>query len=159
MSRRYISIAEAAEYLGISTKTVRRPISAGEIKGYRIGRYTGKLIRVDLNEIDDKLMNPVGPYWNDDSARPRKRESKPIADRSAAVTRIDPLDRTYYRFCKCGHPRRDHGDYVNHDGPCTAPTWINIPGQLSQSTGPCKCKQFDEETRRRRRIPKSRLRE
>jgi excisionase family DNA binding protein len=39
VSRRYISIPEAAEYLGISTEFVRSLITEGEIKGYRIGSY------------------------------------------------------------------------------------------------------------------------
>ncbi len=39
VSRRYISLPEAAEYLGISTKFVRNLIMEGEIKGYRIGSY------------------------------------------------------------------------------------------------------------------------
>jgi excisionase family DNA binding protein len=72
---RYISIPEAAEYLGISTKFVRSLIAEGEIKGYRIGSYVRhRTLRVDLDEIDEKLMQPIGPYWNDPSAKPRKRE-------------------------------------------------------------------------------------
>jgi excisionase family DNA binding protein len=59
VSRRYISIAAAAEYLGISTKFVRNLIVEGEIKGYRIGSYARhRTIRVDLDEIDEKLMHP-----------------------------------------------------------------------------------------------------
>jgi excisionase family DNA binding protein len=45
MTRRYISLTEAAEYLAISPRTMRRLISDGEIKGYRVGR--GRLIRID----------------------------------------------------------------------------------------------------------------
>jgi excisionase family DNA binding protein len=49
MSRRYISIAEAAEYLKISDRTVRRLIADGELTGYFIGR--GHLmLRVDLRD-------------------------------------------------------------------------------------------------------------
>jgi excisionase family DNA binding protein len=74
VSRRYISIAEAAEYLGISTKFVRSLIAEGELNGYRIGSYARhRTLRVDLDEIDDKLMRPVGPQWNDSTVRPRKR--------------------------------------------------------------------------------------
>ena len=58
MRRRYISIAEAADYLQISTRTVRRLISDGELNGYRIGQ-SGRLIRVDMNEIDAQLMRPI----------------------------------------------------------------------------------------------------
>ncbi|MCW2560338.1 MAG: DNA-binding protein excisionase family [Mycobacterium sp.] len=79
MSRRYISINEAAEYLGISTKFVRNLIMEGEISGYRIGSYARhRTLRVDLDEIDEKLMRPIGPYWNDPSAKPRKRTSNSL---------------------------------------------------------------------------------
>jgi len=75
VTRRYISIEEAAEYLGISTTFVRKLIVEGEIKGYRIGSYARhRTLRVDLDEIDDKLMQPVGAYWNDPTAKPRKRK-------------------------------------------------------------------------------------
>lgn len=109
VTRRYISIPEAAEYLGISTKFVRNLIMEGEIKGYRVGSYARhRTLRVDLDEIDEKLMQPVGPYWNDRSAKPGKRINKnPVPDRSAAVSRVDPLDKSYYRFCACG---RSPGD-------------------------------------------------
>jgi excisionase family DNA binding protein len=152
MTRRYISIAEAAEYLGISARTVRRLIAEGQLKAYRIGKYPGRLIRIDLDEIDEQLMNPIGPYWDDDSARPSKPAAKPPPpDRSAAVKRAAPLHKVYYRFCVCRHAIRDHAE---EDGPCSAPTWVNLPGQLSRDTGPCKCKKFDEDVKRRRRKPK-----
>lgn len=51
--RRLESIPSAAEYLDVSTKTVRRYIAAGRITGYRTGP---KLIRVDLNELDTMLQ-------------------------------------------------------------------------------------------------------
>ncbi len=46
------SIANAAEYFGVSTKTIRRWIASGLLTGYRAGP---KLIRVDLNELDAML--------------------------------------------------------------------------------------------------------
>jgi excisionase family DNA binding protein len=155
VSRRYISIAEAAEYLGISTKFVRNLIAEGELSGYRIGSYARhRTLRVDLDEIDDKLMRPVGPHWNDPTVRPRKRtNNRSVPDRLTAVARIDPLDQTYYRFCTCGH--RAIGDHTQDGvGACRAPTWVNIPGELSRDTGPCQCTEFNEDIRRRRRKPK-----
>jgi excisionase family DNA binding protein len=70
MSRRYISIAEAAEYLKISDRTVRRLIADGELTGYSIGRGH-RMLRVDLDEIDGNLMRPIGFHWNDPSAGDR----------------------------------------------------------------------------------------
>ncbi|MGY4650501.1 excisionase family DNA-binding protein [Mycobacterium sp. URHB0021] len=58
MTRRYITIAETAEYLQISDRTVRRLIADGELTGYRMGR-SRRTIRVDLNEIDEQLMRPL----------------------------------------------------------------------------------------------------
>jgi excisionase family DNA binding protein len=58
--RRYITVAEAAEYLQISDRTVRRLIADGELNGYRMGQ-SGRVIRVDLNEIDEQLMRPMNP--------------------------------------------------------------------------------------------------
>lgn len=58
MTRHYITIAEAAEYLQISSRTVRRLIADGELNGYRMGR-SRRTIRVDLNEIDEQLMRPI----------------------------------------------------------------------------------------------------
>jgi excisionase family DNA binding protein len=56
--RRFITIAEAADYLQISDRTVRRLIADGELTGYRMGR-SRRVIRVDLNEIDEQLMQPL----------------------------------------------------------------------------------------------------
>ncbi|MDT5187595.1 MAG: hypothetical protein QOI29_5753 [Mycobacterium sp.] len=70
MARRYITIAEAAEYLQISDRTVRRLIADGELTGYRMGR-SRRVIRVDLNEIDDELMRPL----NEPPRRIRKRRT------------------------------------------------------------------------------------
>jgi excisionase family DNA binding protein len=54
--RRYAKIAEAAEYLQVTDRTVRAMISDGRLRGYRSG---GRLVRVDLNEVD-AAMQPFG---------------------------------------------------------------------------------------------------
>lgn len=53
--RRLESIHHAAEYAGVSTKTIRRRIADGSLTGYRMGP---RLIRVDLNELDG-LLRPI----------------------------------------------------------------------------------------------------
>ncbi len=53
--RRLESIENAAEYLGVSTKTIRRYIAAGLITGYRAGP---RLIRVDRAELD-AMLRPI----------------------------------------------------------------------------------------------------
>ena len=54
--RRYIKIAAAAEYLDVTTRTIRQMIADGRLTGYRSG---GRLVRVDLNELD-AAMKPFG---------------------------------------------------------------------------------------------------
>ena len=54
--RRLASITDAAEYVGVNPKTVRRYIAAGRITGYRTGP---RLIRVDLNELDAMLLQRI----------------------------------------------------------------------------------------------------
>jgi excisionase family DNA binding protein len=54
--RRLASLAEAAEYAAVNPRTVRRWITDGLITGHRVG---ARLIKVDLNEIDYKVIRPV----------------------------------------------------------------------------------------------------
>ena len=51
-----LSISETADYLGISTKTVRHYIADGRLKAVRIGP---RLIRVHRDSIE-ALMRPIG---------------------------------------------------------------------------------------------------
>jgi excisionase family DNA binding protein len=67
--RRYITIAEIAQYLQVSDRTVRRLIADGELTGYRMGQ-SRRTIRVDLNEVDEQLMRPLNA-----PARIRKRRN------------------------------------------------------------------------------------
>lgn len=53
--RRYCTVAEAAEYIGSSTKFIRALIARGELTGYRIG---SRSIRIDLRELD-AAMTPI----------------------------------------------------------------------------------------------------
>jgi excisionase family DNA binding protein len=54
--RRYLKLSEAAEYLGVTDRTIRNMIADGRLTGYRCGP---RLIRVDLNEVD-AAMSPFG---------------------------------------------------------------------------------------------------
>ncbi len=51
-SRNLVSIAQAADYASVSTKTIRRRISDGSLTGYRLGPRT---IRLDLDEVDESM--------------------------------------------------------------------------------------------------------
>ncbi|MGV5046696.1 helix-turn-helix domain-containing protein [Rhodococcus pyridinivorans] len=50
IERRYVTVQEAAEYLGVCDRSVRRYIARGEITGHRLPG--GKLLRIDLDELD-----------------------------------------------------------------------------------------------------------
>ena len=54
--RRYVKIAEAADYLQVTDRTIRQMIADGRLTGYRSG---SRLVRVDLDELD-AAMKPFG---------------------------------------------------------------------------------------------------
>ena len=56
LARRYISILETADYLGVTERTVRQMIADGRLTGYRMAK---SFIRLDANEID-AAMTPYG---------------------------------------------------------------------------------------------------
>lgn len=51
-SKRLVDLADAAAYAACCRKTIRRRIADGTLHGYRLGK---RLLRVDLNEIDEAL--------------------------------------------------------------------------------------------------------
>lgn len=55
-TRRLVSLTAASEYADVSTKTIRRWIAESKVPGYRAGR----LIKVDLTELDAALRPMVG---------------------------------------------------------------------------------------------------
>jgi excisionase family DNA binding protein len=54
--RRYATSTEAAEYLGVTTRTIRQMVADGRLIAYRNGK---RLVRYDLNQID-ATMQPFG---------------------------------------------------------------------------------------------------
>ena len=60
--RRLIPLAEAAEILAVSTKTVRRYIAAGELDAVRLGRRT---LRIRLESLDRLIdAHPVNTWYH-----------------------------------------------------------------------------------------------
>ena len=56
--KKYISLEQAGEILGVHPRTVRRLISAGEISGYTLGK---RILRVDQAEVEAVLRQiPTG---------------------------------------------------------------------------------------------------
>lgn len=74
--RRLTSIAAAAEFADLSTRTIRRYVAEGRLVGYRVGP---RLIKIDLNELD-ALARPV-PAAEQTVGAPR------VSDRYRRVTR------------------------------------------------------------------------
>ncbi len=54
-ARHLVSVADAAEYVGCATKTIRRRVSEGTLTAYRFGP---RMLRVDLAELD-AVLRPV----------------------------------------------------------------------------------------------------
>ncbi len=54
--RGYVTITDAADYLGVTTRTIRQMIADGRLRGYRSG---SRLVRLRVDEID-AAMQPFG---------------------------------------------------------------------------------------------------
>lgn len=54
-SRTLISQAQAAEYLGVTERTIRNYVSRGMLRGYRVG---GRLVRIDQADVE-QLLRPI----------------------------------------------------------------------------------------------------
>ncbi len=57
----FVSLAQAAEILGISVRTLRRRIAAGELPAFRTGR---RIIRVRISDLERMLRRvPSTGRW------------------------------------------------------------------------------------------------
>jgi excisionase family DNA binding protein len=66
-TRRYISVDDAAEILGVVPKTIRRYVARGKIRGYRVADE--KLLRVASDDVYDLLTPiPTAGGHHDDAA-------------------------------------------------------------------------------------------
>lgn len=59
-TRRLVSLPEAAEMLGLSVKTVRRYIAAGDLDAVRLGRRVIRIKTASLDRLID--AHPVNPW-------------------------------------------------------------------------------------------------
>jgi excisionase family DNA binding protein len=60
ITRRLISLADAADALAVSTRTVRRYIAEGQLEAVRLGRKT---IRIKVDSIERFIdARPVGNW-------------------------------------------------------------------------------------------------
>jgi excisionase family DNA binding protein len=55
-ARRWLNQAQAAEYLGVTDRTIRNYIARGTLAGHRV--RGSRLVRIDRAELD-KLMRPI----------------------------------------------------------------------------------------------------
>ena len=63
--KRLASINAAADYYKVHPRTIRRAIASGVITGWTVGE---KLVRVDLNECDEKLLHVIPTAGSGDVA-------------------------------------------------------------------------------------------
>ncbi len=65
MEKRFLPVAEAAQYLGFNPSVVRRMICRGELPVVRFpGRGQGRVVRIDLKELNlliEKFRDPQQP--------------------------------------------------------------------------------------------------
>ena len=65
IARRFLSIAEATQYIGCDERTLRNHIASGDLTGYRIGR----VYRLDLDELINWMTpDPTKPSTPDRAA-------------------------------------------------------------------------------------------
>lgn len=69
VQRGFIGIPEAATYLDVTTKTVRRMIARGQLDAFRLG---DRLIKIRIADLD-ALMTPVGGAVMADNVFPTPR--------------------------------------------------------------------------------------
>jgi excisionase family DNA binding protein len=66
-SHNFVSPEDAARYVGVHVKTIRRAIAAGRLTGYRLPG--SRLYRLDLNEIDAAMRPiPTATFGGDERA-------------------------------------------------------------------------------------------
>jgi excisionase family DNA binding protein len=58
VARRLASYPDAARYVGVDVRTIRNWVRDGVVPAYRLGTKT---VRVDLNEVDEALCQPIVP--------------------------------------------------------------------------------------------------
>ena len=64
MANAHVSKKEAAAILGVSTRTIERMVSAGELKAGRLRKLTGSRVRFrerDVRALLDGVFSPASP--------------------------------------------------------------------------------------------------
>jgi excisionase family DNA binding protein len=82
--RTHVTVAEAAEYLDVAPKTIRKWIAEGRLSAVRPGPRT---IRIDLAELE-RLAEPCGPASPSD---PVERIAKLVAHSPLTDDQVDRL--------------------------------------------------------------------
>ena len=56
----WLTLAQAADLLGVCTRTIRRRIAAGDLPAYKIGRKAIRIKIVDLDRISRRIPSARG---------------------------------------------------------------------------------------------------
>lgn len=56
----WLTLAQAADLLGVCTRTIRRRIAAGDLPAYKIGRKAIRIKTVDLDRISRRIPSARG---------------------------------------------------------------------------------------------------
>ena len=85
ITRRLVSLADGADALAVSTRTVRRYISDGQLDAVRLGRKT---LRIKVDSIERFIdARPVGVSTASTTEVGRRREGLQTGTRAARIGR------------------------------------------------------------------------
>jgi excisionase family DNA binding protein len=81
MSERHLSVKELAQYIGVSTDTIRRAYRRGLIPGYRVGtalRFDPKAVRRQMQRQAETRARTRAAGALDGESRPRAARPAPV---------------------------------------------------------------------------------
>ena len=103
LTRKLVSLTEAADVLAVSTKTVRRYIADGHLDAVRLGRKT---LRIKLDSVERQPAANDAESLHSKGERPlnlRFRSSEAFSQRSPGWTRTNNLPVNSRLLCQLSY--------------------------------------------------------